>query len=107
LVSPRPARFRLVGIASNFGWTPGAIVINADDFRRAWGSVDVSALLVDFVPGASVAAGARSLQKLLGPQSGLVVETARERELRHQATARDGLSRLTQIALLVLVAAAL
>jgi putative ABC transport system permease protein len=107
LESPRPTRFRLVGVTSNLGWTPGAIVVNADDYRRAWGSVDVSALLVDFVPGVSAAAGARSLRQALGPQSGLVVETARDRELRHQATAREGLSRLTQIALLVLVAAAL
>src|SRR6185436_8286574 len=37
----------------------------------------------------------------------LVVQTARARELRDQSTIRDGLSRLTQIASLMLIAAAL
>ena len=107
LAAPRPTRFRLAGITSNLGWTPGAVIVNADDYRHAWDSTDVSALLVDFVPGVSAAAGAHSLRQELGPQSGLVVETATERELHHEQTAREGLSRLTQIALLVLVAAAL
>ena len=107
LEAPRPTRFRLVGITSNLGWTPGSIVVNADDYRAAWGSDDVSALLVDFAPGVAAAAGAQALRGALGPSSGLAVETAHERELRHQQTAREGLSRLTQIALLVLVAAAL
>ncbi len=107
LPAPRPASFRLAAVTSNLGWTPGSIVVNADDYRAAWGSDDVSALLVDFAPGVSAHAGAAALRSALGGSSGLAVETARARELRHQQTAREGLSRLTQIALLVLVAAAL
>jgi putative ABC transport system permease protein len=107
LRTPRPTRFRLAGVTSNLGWTPGSIVLTADAYRAAWGSDDVSALLVDFVPDVSAGAGASALRRALGSPSGLGVETARARELRHQQTAREGLSRLTQIALLVLVAAAL
>ncbi len=107
LPAPRPARFELAGTTSNLGWTPGSIVVNADDYRDAWGSADVSALLVDFADGVTPAAGARAVRAALGPSSGLVVETARQRGQRHQDTARDGLARLTQIALLVLLAAAL
>ena len=49
----------------------------------------------------------RLVQKALGGQTGLVVETASEREQRHYALARQGLLRLTQIRLLVLIAAML
>jgi putative ABC transport system permease protein len=107
LRAPTPTRFRLAGVTSNLGWTPGAIVVNADDYRSAWGSDDVSALLVDLADGTSQAAGARAVRRALGSPSGLVVETARNREARHQETARQGLSRLTQIATLVLIAASL
>jgi len=106
LDAPRPTRFRLAAITSNLGWTPGSIVVNADDYRSAWGSDDVSALLVDFAPGVRPAAGAAALRRATAG-SGLIVETAKQRETRHRQTARDGLSRLTQIALLVLIAAAL
>ena len=44
---------------------------------------------------------------MLGPRSGLTVETARQREQAQQAASRQGLGRLTQIALLVLVAGVL
>lgn len=107
LASPRPQRFKLVDVTSNLGWTPGSIVLNADDYRAAWGSDDVSGLLADFAPGVSPGAGEAAIRRALGPSSGLVVETADERALHHQRTARQGLARLTQIALLVLVAAAL
>lgn len=107
LDAPRPTMYRLAGVMTNLGWTPGAVIVNADDYRRSWGSADASALLVNFRRGMSALGGSRLVKRLLGPQSGLTVETANERELRHQATARDGLVRLTQIATLVLIAAAL
>ena len=43
----------------------------------------------------------------LGLRRGLAVETSAEREQRHYAIAAQGLSRLTQIRLLVLIAAVL
>lgn len=106
LDAPLPERVRVAAITTNFGWSPGAIILNADDFRRAWGSSDASALQVR-LDGVSPRAGKRVVRAALGAESGLTVETAAEREERHQATTRAGLARLTQIATLMLTAATL
>jgi putative ABC transport system permease protein len=106
LPTPRPARFRLAAITTNFGWSPGAIVMNADDYRRAWGSSAASALHVE-LRGVATAHGRQLVQAALGPGSGLAVETPGQRELRDRDVTRQGLARLTQIARLVLIAAAL
>ncbi|HZV75672.1 MAG TPA: FtsX-like permease family protein [Conexibacter sp.] len=107
LNAPRPVRARVAAIISNLGWTPGTIVLNATDYARAWASSDASALRVTLAPGVSPAEGRALVQRALGPGSGLTVETAAEREQRQRETARQGLARLTQIAGLMLGAAAL
>ncbi|MGN6189566.1 MAG: FtsX-like permease family protein [Conexibacter sp.] len=107
LESPRPTRLRLAAITTNFGWSPGTLVLNADDFGRAWATTDASALQIDLARGVTPAAGRRAVQRALGPHSALAVHTARQREDRARATTRGGLSRLTHIATLVLLAAAL
>lgn len=106
LASPVPTRLRLAAITTNFGWSPGTLVLNADDYVHAWGSDDASAVQVDLA-GVSPAEGRRLARTALGPGSGLAVQTARERELHDRATTRGGLARLTQIATLMLIAAAL
>lgn len=107
LPSPHPAPLRVAAVTTNLGWAPGAVVLGADDYRRAWGSSDVSALQVELTPGTAPAAGARAVAAALGPGSGLEVETAQAREARFRESSRQGLDRLTQIATLVLVAAAI
>jgi putative ABC transport system permease protein len=107
LRAPQPTRVRVAAIISNLGWTPGTIVLNADDYARAWQSTDASALRVTFDPGIAPAARRALVERALGPSSGLTVETAAEREQRQRQTSRDGLARLTQIAALMLGAAAL
>ncbi|HEX7290271.1 MAG TPA: FtsX-like permease family protein [Conexibacter sp.] len=107
LPTPRPLRMRVAAILTNLGWSSGAVLMNADDFRRGWGSADAGALQVLLAPGASPDALAARVRRLLGPDSGLAVETAAARELRFRESTRQGLARLTQIARLVLVAAAL
>jgi putative ABC transport system permease protein len=107
LASPIPTRLRLAAITTNFGWSPGTLVLNADDYSRAWESDDASAVQVDLAGGVSPVEGRRVVRAALGPGSGLIVQTAHERELRDRATTRDGLARLTQIATLMLIAAAL
>jgi putative ABC transport system permease protein len=107
LPTPRPTMLRLAAITSNFGWPPGAIVLNAEDYARAWGSQDPSAYQVDLKPGVSLAAGASEVQRALGPQSALAIQTARQREENDRATQHQGLARLNQIATLVLIAAVL
>jgi putative ABC transport system permease protein len=107
LPTPRPLRLRVAAILTNLGWSSGAVLMNADDFRRGWGSTDVGALQVLLTPGTSPDAAAARVRALLGRGHGLAVETAVQREQRFRASARQGLARLTQIARLVLVAAAL
>jgi len=107
LPSPQPAIFRLAGLSTNLGWPPGAAVLNADDYARAWGSSDPSAYLIELAPGASAAQVSQEIRAALGPRSGLQVQTADQREQLHYAQAAQGLSRLTQIRTLVLIAAVL
>jgi putative ABC transport system permease protein len=107
LPSPRPMAFRIAALSTNFGWPSGAIMLNADDYARAWGSGDPSALEVRLTAGTSPAAGGSAVRRALGGGSGLAVQTAAEREQHFRATGRQGLSRLTQISALVLIATVL
>ncbi len=99
--------FRLAATTSNLGWTGGAIVLNDADWQRWWQTLDPTALEVDVRPGADVAAVKAAIERQLGPTSALQVETSAARASRADALAREGLSRLTQIALLLMVAATL
>jgi predicted lysophospholipase L1 biosynthesis ABC-type transport system permease subunit len=70
-------------------------------------SSDPSAYEIQTTSPSSAAGVRKRVQRILGTGSGLIVETASERERRHYALAVQGLSRLTQIRILVLVAAML
>ncbi len=96
-------------VGTNIGWAPGAIVMNATDYARAWGSSDASAYNVLLAPGVSQAQGRREIEHALGPptSSGLAVETAEQHAGQQRALSRQGLERLTQIATLILIAAVL
>jgi putative ABC transport system permease protein len=107
LPSPRPTSFRVAALSTNFGWPPGAIVLNAEDYARAWSSTDLSAYNVMLAPGASARRVAGEIKRTLGSASGLTVQTARERERDQRVASHKGLVRLTQIALLVLITGAL
>lgn len=107
LPTRHPVALRLAALSTNLGWPPGAIVLGSRDYVRAWGNADPSAYNVMLAPGASPAAVGAEIRRALGPRSGLAVETAHERELRQRAASREGLERLTQIALLVLIAGVL
>jgi putative ABC transport system permease protein len=104
LPSPRPTRLRLAAITTNFGWPPGALVLNAEDYARAWSSEDPSAYQVSPRPGTSMATLIAEIKRALGPRSGLAVESSSARERSFRATSRKGLARLTQISTLVLIA---
>jgi putative ABC transport system permease protein len=107
LPAPVPTRFRLAALSTNLGWPPGAVILNAEDYARAWGSSDPSAYQIDVGAGASVAAVSVEVRRALAARSGLRVQTAAQREKLHYAQADQGLSRLTQIRTLVLIAAVL
>jgi putative ABC transport system permease protein len=107
LPSPRPTKFRLAGLISNLGWPSGAIILNASDFAYAWGSADISAYQLMLPSGTSSAGGLGEVQSALGANSGLTAVTASQRERRHYEQASQGLSRLTTIRTLVLIASTL
>jgi putative ABC transport system permease protein len=107
LPSPHPTGFRLAAITTNFGWPPGAVILNANEYARAWGSSDPSAYEVRVKPGVSATIVRREIQNMLGSRSPLIVQSAYQREQMYRSTQRQGLSRLSEIAALVLIAAAL
>ena len=107
LPSPVPTSLRVAGITTNLGWSSGAILMNAKDFSRAWGSGAIAAYHVRPAPGASAAQAAGQLAVALGRRSALRVETAGQRERRQLIASSSGLKRLQQIAQLTLLAAVL
>jgi putative ABC transport system permease protein len=107
LPSPYPRTFRVAALTTNLGWPPGAIILNSGDYVRAWGSADPSAYNLTLRPGVSVQQGRREARQALGTGSALVVQSAQQRDALQQAASRQGLGRLTQISLLVLIAGAL
>jgi putative ABC transport system permease protein len=102
-----PARLRVAAITTNLGWPPGSIVVNDRDYRRAWRTADPTALEIDLAAGVTPEQGKRSVQRALGPVSGLRVQTRAERETQFFELGRQGLIRLSQISVLLLLAAAL
>jgi putative ABC transport system permease protein len=102
LPTPVPHRLRVAGLSTNLGWPPGAVQMTATDYAASWGSSAPSALLVRLSRGASPSLVAARLRGALGDAVPLAVETRADREQRHFQDARDGLSRLTPISLLVL-----
>ena len=107
LPAPRPITLRVAGLSTNLGWPPGAVIISADTYARAWVSSTPSAYEIQTDRGVSPQTVRGEVIRALGPQTGLAVETAAEREHLHYVLASQGLSRLTQIRLLVLIAAML
>lgn len=107
LPSPRSMRLRVAALSTNLGWPSGAVIMNANDYARAWGSSNPSAYEIRTTPGASASTVRSLVMRALGPGTSLVVETSVQREARHHVVAAQGLARLTQIRLLVLIAAML
>jgi putative ABC transport system permease protein len=98
--------YRVAAITTNLGWGPGALAINADDYRRDWASNTPTALEVDVERGVSPVAVVARIRALLGPASGLDVKTTPQAVVDARGIVRDGLARLRQISTLLLIAAA-
>jgi putative ABC transport system permease protein len=107
LPSPRPLTLRVAALTTNLGWPPGALMLNAGTYARAWASDDPTAYAIQATDGAQVAAVRNRVRRALAAEPGLAVETSEERDRRRYAIAAQGLSRLTQIRVLVLIAAIL
>lgn len=107
---PTPSGMQRMSVAAtitNLGWSPGTILMAGADFRRFWGSADVTGLEVDLVPSLGPATGRRLIASAMPPGTSLTVETADQRLARFMRLSRDGLDRLSQISTLMLIAAAL
>jgi putative ABC transport system permease protein len=100
------ARFNVAATVTNLGWSPGAVILNAGDYRRYWQTENPSALEVTLRPGANPDATRLALQTVLG-RPGLGVQTYAERRAQYATDSRQGLQALSEIANLLLVAAAL
>jgi putative ABC transport system permease protein len=101
------AGFRIAATTTNLGWSAGAIVMASSDYRRDWATSDASALEVDTRPGAGLPSVTSAIRRLLGSDSALAVQTSGERAAQADALARQGLSRMSDITLLLMIAAAL
>src|ERR1035437_8280819 len=92
---------------TNLGWSPGAVIMNATDYSAHWQTADPSALEIDLRPGVDPAAGRLVVQRALGQRPGLLVQSFGERQAQYAADSRQGLHALSEIATLLLIAAAL
>ncbi len=101
------AHLRVAGITTNIGWPSGTITISTSDYQRDWLTSDPTTLAINFKSGTNRATGLRSVAAALGPNSGLRVQASGERIAEVEQTVSDGLRPLGQIAILLLVAAAL
>jgi putative ABC transport system permease protein len=100
-------RLGVAAITTNLGWPAGAIALSSADYIRGWKTQNPSAYEVMLKPGVSAAAGKRAVRAALGAGSGLRVRTAKERETQTDESARQGLSTLGQISMLLLITGAL
>jgi ABC-type antimicrobial peptide transport system permease subunit len=100
-------RFRLAATTSNLAWSPGVIFIGSGDYGRYWHATAPTALGVSRSAGANLERVRAEIAALLGGSSGLQVFTARTRETRIDKLTSEGLSRLGEISMLLVIAAIL
>jgi putative ABC transport system permease protein len=99
--------FKVAAVTTNVGWPPGALIINAGDYRRYWQTSEPSALEVNLKPGVSAVAGEQTVARVLAGHPGLGAQTRQEREAQYAANSRQALQALSEISTLLLIAAAL
>lgn len=103
-----PTDLRLAATTTNLGWAPGALMLNTEDYSRHWAHNDASAIEIDIGEGAVPGDVKNAVSALLADAApGLRAQLATERGAVIQASARQGLERLSQISLLLQMAAVL
>lgn len=100
-------RLRVAATTTNFGWSPGAILMSTQDYMRGWASSAASAFGVELEPGTNAMVLRGAIAQALGPTSGLEVLTSTEREDAIDASASEGLGQLNEISTLLVAAAIL
>jgi putative ABC transport system permease protein len=110
LILPTPSgdeHFTLAATTTNLAWSPGAILMASSDYSRYWHTTMPTALGVELVRGTNARGARLAIARVLGPQSGLEVSTANAREARIDALTSEGLRRLGEISILLVLAAIL
>lgn len=100
------ATLRLAATVANYGWLPGAVIMNANEEARLWGSSEDTELAVTLRPGVPIAQGRRAVQAALPPSSALSVQSAGQRRAEASAVLGSTLSRLNDTTFVVLIATA-
>jgi putative ABC transport system permease protein len=99
--------FKIAATTTNFGWSPGAILMSTTDYHRSWATSAPTALGVDLTSGTNARSVRDAILRALGPHNGLEVLTAEARAAKIDASASEGLSKLSEISTLLLLAAIL
>ncbi|HTW40732.1 MAG TPA: FtsX-like permease family protein [Solirubrobacteraceae bacterium] len=99
--------FRIAALTTNFGWSPGAIVLGSAEYARAWQTTQATALAVGLQPGADPERVRREVARALGSHNGLEVLLASSREANMIGSAHEGLSQLGTISTLLVLASIL
>jgi len=109
LPTPHPVTLRVAALSTDLGWPAGAVIVSPADYVAAWGSAEPSAYNVMLEPGARPTRVAVELRRTLARMgyTGLAVQTERRHEQLEISNGQQGLARLTQMALLVLLAGVL
>jgi putative ABC transport system permease protein len=95
---------RLAATIANYGWLPGAIVMNADDQARLWGSMAATELSIGLRPGVSIDQGREAVKRALPPGAALHVQSGAERRSEVSSVLGGTLARLNATSIVVLVA---
>jgi putative ABC transport system permease protein len=98
---------RIAALTTNFGWSPGAVVVSTVEYARAWQTAQATALTVKVRPGVDPRVVRSEIEHVLGSGSGLEVLLAQAREARMIGSVREGLSQLATISTLLVLASIL
>ena len=88
----QPDHVAVAAVSTNIGWAPGAIVMSADDYAKAWGSTDASAYNVLMKPGVSPEQGRARYRPALGSEYGAGGADREQHADKLRAITRQGLA---------------
>jgi putative ABC transport system permease protein len=99
--------YRVAALTTNLAWSPGAIFMSSEDFKHAWKTDAASALAVTVAASSDVQAVRREIAVALGSDGGLEAESAVTREQSIDRLTNEGLSQLSLVSSLLVLAAIL
>jgi putative ABC transport system permease protein len=102
-----PRSYRVAALTTNLAWSPGVVFMSSRDFASAWGTAAPSAIAVEPRAGSRPEAVEGAVRRALGPASGLEVLSASARQSRIDGLTSEGLSQLSLISNLLVLAAIL